>query len=117
MQQARRHYTDVALISYRRSIAADHTNVEVPRAKRTPQPQPEREKHFHSASGADVAEVNDIGLFPAEPFTKPLADFPFGLRTIAAEKQVVVTRYERRLHHDVAVHRVERLHHERVGKL
>src|SRR5215510_13632794 len=97
-----------------RSIAVDHTNVEVPRAQSAPQPQPEREKHFHAARGADVTEVNAVCLFPAEPCTKPVADFPFGLRIIATEKQIVVTRYQRWLHHDVTVHRVERLHHARV---
>src|SRR5262249_28986961 len=102
--------------SWMRLMAADHANVEMPCAQCAPQPQPEREKHFCSARGADVAEVNDVCLFPAEPFTESVADFAFGLRIIAAEKQVVVTRHERRLHHDVAVHRVERLHYARVGE-
>ena len=40
-----------------------------------------------------------------------------GHRIIAAEKHGVVARYERRLHHDVTVHRVERLHHAHGGKI
>src|SRR5262249_25030724 len=58
----------------------------------------------------DVAKVDNVVGLPAEPFAEPVGDFAFGRRVVAADEQVVVARHTGRSNHDVAVHRIERLH-------
>ena len=98
------------------SLSANDVNVEVRRSQYGPQSHPKREKHFRAARVADVAEVNNVAGLPAEPFAKPVGDFPLGRCVVATDEQVVIAWHTRRINHDVAVYGVEGLHHAHVGK-
>src|SRR4029434_9163808 len=97
------------------SSATDDVDVEMRIAYDTPEPHPEREKHFCAARVGDVAEVDDVCGLPAEPFAKPVGDFPLCRCIVAADEQVVVTGHARWFDHDVAVYGGERVHHALVA--
>ncbi len=53
-------------------------NVEMRMADDAPEPHPEREKHFRAARVGDVAKIDNVLAFPAEPFAEATGDFAFG---------------------------------------
>jgi hypothetical protein len=98
------------------SLSANDVDVEMRRSQHPPQSHPKREKHFRATRVGDVTEINNVAGLPAKPFTEPVGDFAFGRRVVAADEQIVIARQTRGSDHDVAVHRVKRLHDAHIGK-
>src|SRR5215471_4676633 len=78
--------------------------------------QPNGHPHFHTPCSGDVAKLDNVAGLPAEPFAEPAGNLTLGLDVVAADKEVVVTRHEGGLDHDLAVHGVQGFHYESVGE-
>ena len=49
------------------------------------QAQPDWHPHFHAARAGDIAQIDNIAAFPAEPFAEPTCDFALRGFAIAAD--------------------------------
>ena len=80
------------------------------------QAQPDWHPHFHAARAGDIAQIDDIDAFPAEPFAEPTRGFALRGFAIAADEQIVITRHDRWIYHERTIYGVQHFHDERIGE-